>query len=129
LLAYQTAVPLLGVEIVGEEPSPPSPHSRQTGEGEQETVDSVLQSAKCKVFGVVSPQWQHQNNFIPDIPEKFFTTLLAEAKSQAFVNLKQQVNAREERKAQKGRIRLQSESYKINDGEFRFNRKVNYGRR
>jgi len=93
------------------------------------TVDSVLQSAKCKVFGVVSPQWQHQNNFIPDIPEKFFTTLLAEAKSQAFVNLKQQVNAREERKAQKGRIRLQSESYKINDGEFRFNRKVNYGRR
>ena len=93
------------------------------------TVDSVLQSAKCKVFGVVSPQWQHQNNFIPDIPEKFFTTLLAEAKSQAFVNLKQQVNAREERKAQKGRIRLQSESYKINDGEFRFNGKVNYGRR
>ncbi|MCA6480572.1 MAG: hypothetical protein IM557_08225 [Chitinophagaceae bacterium] len=93
------------------------------------TIDSILQSSKCKVFGVVSPQWQHENNCIPDIPEKFFTTLLAEAKSQAFVNLKQQVNAREERKAQKGRIRLQSESYKINDGEFKYNRKVNYGRR
>jgi hypothetical protein len=93
------------------------------------TVDSVLQPSKCKVFGVVVPQWQHENNFTPDIPEKFFSTLLAEAKSQSFVNLKQQVNAREERKAQKGRIRLQSESYKINDGEFKFNRKVNYGRR
>lgn len=93
------------------------------------TVDTILQPSKCKVFGVVSPQWQHENNFIPDIPEKFFTTLLAEAKSQAFVNLKQQVNAREERKAQKGRIRLQSESYKVNDGEFKFNRKVNYGRK
>ncbi len=43
LLAYQTPVPLLGVEIVGEEPSPPSPLARQTGEGEQETVGRVLQ--------------------------------------------------------------------------------------
>ena len=51
LLAYQTSVPLLGVEIVGE-PSPPSPTPlppsealapREAGEGEQETTGVVLQ--------------------------------------------------------------------------------------
>ena len=93
------------------------------------SVDNTLQTSKCKVYGVVSPTWVHEDSFVPDIPEKMFTTLLSEAKSQAFVNLKQQVNAREERKAQKGRIRLQSESFRIDDAEFKYNRKVNYGRR
>lgn len=92
-------------------------------------IDNTLQTSKCKVYGVVSPSWTHEDTFIPDIPEKMFTTLLSEAKSQAFVNLKQQVNAREERKAQKGRIRLQSESFRIEDAEFKYNTKVNYGRR
>jgi tetratricopeptide (TPR) repeat protein len=43
LLAYQTAVPLVGVEIVGEDSPIPSP-SPARGEGSKsETVDSVLQ--------------------------------------------------------------------------------------
>ncbi|MBU2005450.1 MAG: CHAT domain-containing protein, partial [Gammaproteobacteria bacterium] len=36
LLAYQTAVPLTGLEVLWEEPSPPNPLSRQAGEGGQD---------------------------------------------------------------------------------------------
>jgi hypothetical protein len=54
--------------------------------------------------------------------------LLAEAKSQAFVNLKQQSNAREERKATRGRMAMRNESWKNDNGEIKYNTKVNYGR-
>ena len=68
------------------------------------------------------------DNFVPNIPEKFFPTLLAEAKSQAFVNLKQQANAREERKATRGRMAMRNDSWKNEQGEVKFNTRVNYGR-
>jgi hypothetical protein len=77
----------------------------------------------------VAPSWQHTNTFIPDLPDKFFPTLLAEAKAQAFVNLKQQANVREERKAQRGRVIMRNESWRNENGEAKYNTRVNYGRR
>ena len=91
-------------------------------------VDNTLQQSKTKVFGVTAPSWAHADTFIPIMPEKFFPTLLAEAKAQAFVNLKQQSNAREERKAQKGKVVMQNEAWRNDQGETRYNSKVNYGR-
>ncbi len=92
-------------------------------------VDNTLQQSKCKVYGTVAPGWQHTNTFIPDLPEKFFPTLLAEAKAQAFVNLKQQANVREERKAQRGRVIMRNESWRNENGEAKYNTRVNYGRK
>lgn len=93
------------------------------------SADSTLQASKTVVFGVKAPTWTHTDTFIPTLPEKMFPTLLAEAKSQAFVNLKQQVNAREERKAQKGKVVFQNEAWRNENGEIRYNKLVNYGRR
>lgn len=98
-------------------------------DGYDSTVDTTLQGSKTKVYGVKEPTWTHTDGAYPDMPAKFFPTLLAEAKAQAFVNLKQQPNPREERKAQRGRVRMQNEHWKANDGEVKSNRKVNYGRK
>ena len=98
-------------------------------DGYESTVDTTLQASKSKVYVSTQPTWTHVDTFIPTIPEKFFPTLLAEAKSQAFANIKQQVNAREERKAQRGRTVMRNESWRNENGEAKYNRKVNYGRR
>lgn len=91
-------------------------------------VENTLVGSKTKVYGTVAPTWQHVDTFVPNLPDKFFPTLLAEAKSQAFANLKQQINAREESKAKKGKVTMRNESWRNENGEAKYNRKVNYGR-
>lgn len=93
------------------------------------TVESTLQQSKSKVYASIQPTWTHTDIFTPDIPEKMFQLLLAEAKAQAFVNLKQQTNAREERKAQRSRVIMRNEAWRNEYGETKYNRKVNYGRK
>lgn len=97
-------------------------------DGYNSTVDNTLQASKSVAYGTQQANWTHADNFVPAIPEKFFPTLLAEAKSQAFVNLKQQSNAREERKATRGRMAMRNDSWKNENGEVKYNTRVNYGR-
>ena len=97
-------------------------------DGYDKTVDNTLQASKSSAYGTQQASWTHMDNFVPAIPEKFFPTLLAEAKSQAFVNLKQQANAREERKATRGRMAMRNDSWKNEQGEVKYNSRVNYGR-
>jgi hypothetical protein len=97
-------------------------------DGYNSTVESTLVGAKTSVYATVAASWTHSDNFVPSIPEKFFPTLLAEAKSQAFVNLKQQANNREERKAQRGKNTMRNEAWRNENGEVKYNNKVNYGR-
>lgn len=98
-------------------------------DGYNATVESSLVAAKSIAYVSLAPTWQHVDSYIPNIPDKFFPTLLAEAKSQAFVNLKQQANAREERKAQRGRVIMRNEAWRNENGEIKYNNKVNYGRK
>jgi hypothetical protein len=90
---------------------------------------NTLQGSRSVVYGLKVAEWTHANTFIPDMPEKFFPTLLAEAKSAAFMNLKQLPNQKEERKAQRGRVMLRNEVWRNEAGEIKYNTKVNYGRR
>jgi hypothetical protein len=98
-------------------------------DGYNSAEDTTLQASKSSIYGTVQASWQQLDSFIPSIPEKFFPTLLAEAKSQAFINLKQQANAREERKATRGRMAMRNEAWRNENGEAKYNRKVNYGRK
>lgn len=93
------------------------------------SVDNTLQQSKSSVYGVKEATFTLSNVFTPDIPEKMFPLLLSEAKAQAFVNLKQQSNVREERKAQRARVALRNEAWRTEKGEPRFNTRVNYGRK
>lgn len=94
-----------------------------------QSVDTTLVSSKCQCYCVRVPTWTHVDTFVPDIPEKVFPTLLAEAKATCFLNIKQQANNKEEYKARKGRVRLQNEAWRVNDGEYKYNTNVNYGRK
>lgn len=98
-------------------------------DGYNSSVDTTLQASKSVLYGTKQATWTHVDSFIPNIPEKFFPTLLAEAKSQAFVNLKQQSNAREERKATRGRMAMRNEAWRNENGEIKYNTLVNYGRK
>jgi hypothetical protein len=98
-------------------------------DGYDASTDTTLQASKTAVYGVKSLAWTHEDSFVPALPDKFFPTLLAEAKAQAFVNLKQQSNVREERKAQRGRVIMQNESWRNEQGETKYNSRVSYGRK
>jgi len=91
--------------------------------------DTTLQTSKNVCFGTRVPTWTHTDGFTPDLPAKMFPTLLAECKSTAFINLKQQPNANEARKSQRGRNIFQNEAWRNNASEAKWNTKVNYGRK
>jgi hypothetical protein len=65
--------------------------------------DSILQSSKTQVFGYVEPEWQMENDFVPDMPNKAFSLLVAEAKSQAFIKLKEVFSQKDEQAATRQR--------------------------
>jgi hypothetical protein len=98
-------------------------------DGYNAAVDDTLHSSKSVCYGTIVPTWTHEDNFIPMFPAKMFPTYLAEVKSVSFLNLKQQANAKEERKAQRGRNTFQNESWRTEAGEYKYNTYVNYGRR
>lgn len=97
-------------------------------DGYNSSVDNTLQESKSVVYVVKTPQWSMLDTFVPDMPQKMFATWLADAKSSCYINMKQTANTKEERRAQKGRMVMQNESWRNEKGEARFNRKVNYGR-
>lgn len=91
--------------------------------------EATLQSSKAVAFGPKSLSWNMIDAFVPDIPEKMFVTLLAEAKAVAFVALKQQANMKAETQAKRGRTRLQSQNFRIKQARTTTNGKINYGRK
>jgi len=93
------------------------------------STDTTLQTSKNTCFGTRVPTWTHEDSFTPDLPAKMFPTLLAESKSTSFINLKQQPNANEARKAQRGRNIMQNEAWRNNVGQAKWNMRVNYGRK
>lgn len=55
-------------------------------------VDDTIQASKIQAQAYVMPDWVHADDAIPDLPAEAFTALLEEAKSRAFVKLKQQTD-------------------------------------
>lgn len=98
-------------------------------DGIDKAVDTTLLQAKSQAYALKSAVWTHDDEFVPDLPDKFFPTLLAESKATCFLNLKQQGNQREERRAQRGRVMLRNESWRNEQGEVRYNTLINYGRK
>jgi len=53
------------------------------------TVDTTLQASKTQARGYVTPDFEMENDFVPDLPEKAFSALIEEAKSRCMIRLKQ----------------------------------------
>lgn len=91
-------------------------------------VDTTLQANKSQVLLLRNPTWEVTNTFIPELPNKMFPMLLADAKGSCFLNLKQVDNKKEERKAQRLKIRMAKESVRNDQAEDKYNTSVNFGR-
>ena len=98
-------------------------------DGRDSDTDTTLQESKAVMYGIVIPSWTHTDGFIPTLPEKMFPTLLADAKSTAFLVLKQQANPKEEAFAKAGRARAQHSAYRANHATHATNTGVDFGRK
>ena len=88
-------------------------------------VDDTLKKSKTRCIAYMLPSWERTNESIPDLPAEAFPALLAEAKSTAFVALKQMVNQKAEQKAGRQQRWLSRKAWSIEGGV----RYEDYGRK
>ena len=79
-------------------------------------VDSTLQKSKTQCLAYIEPTWVHADTAIPDLPIEAFPALLEEAKSTAFMALKQTANQKAEQKAGRQSRWLSRKAWAANGG-------------
>jgi hypothetical protein len=88
------------------------------------TVDTTLQNSQTQCWGKRSIAFTLSDTFTPDLPVQMFTYLLNEAKSAAFLTLKQMANQKAEQISVSQRRRMSQDAFKIEKGI----KYPNYGR-
>lgn len=88
-------------------------------------VDDTLKSSKTQCLAYVHPTWERLNESIPNLPSEAFPALLEEAKSTAFVTLKQAVNQKAEQKSARQQRWLSRKAWNLEGGV----RYEDYGRK
>lgn len=76
-------------------------------DGFDSTQDSTLQASKSMAYGQIKPTWENTDEFIPILNDEQFPLLLNEAKSLAFLELKQVAHPLAEREIKRGRSAVQ----------------------
>lgn len=90
-----------------------------------ESVDDTLQKQKTQAIAFMSPEWSMEDTFVPDLPADGFAGLIEEAKSTAFVVLKQEANQKAEQKAARQARWMARKAWRTHGGV----RYDNYGRK
>lgn len=88
-------------------------------------VETFLKTAKNQCYGKIYPTVSQTDAFYFDLPMDSFSFLLNEAKSVAFITLKQQQNPKAEQHAVTQRRRMSQQAWKLRNGI----RYPNYGRK
>lgn len=79
-------------------------------------VEDTLQTSKTQCLAYMEPKWVHTDDAVPDLPSEAFAALEEEAKSTAFVNLKQMANQKAEQKASRQNRWLARKAWRANGG-------------
>lgn len=88
-------------------------------------IDSTLQENKTQCFGKVQPTFTLEDDFIPDLPVQMFPYFINEAKSTAFLVVKQMPNQKAEQHSVSQRRRMSQDAWRLTKGIQR----PDYGRR
>lgn len=92
------------------------------------TEDTTLQGNKTHCYGMRVPSFSRTDSFIPDFQPRQFSLYFNEAKSQAFVELKQVQNAKSEQRARRGWVHAHRTMSQTPPGDIK-PWKPNYGRK
>lgn len=76
-------------------------------------IQMTLTGGKTKCYGSIVPVFTRTDTFVPPFDNKHFTILLNEAKSQAWMELKQTQNAKAEQRARRGWVNADRNKSKI----------------
>lgn len=76
-------------------------------------VESTLQASKTVAGGQEEPTFTIADAFTPELDANLFPYLLAESKAVAFANLKQTVNAKQERISREQKVRHQNQRHRF----------------
>jgi len=79
-------------------------------------VETTLRKSKTQCIAYVFDEWVHEDSAIPIIPMDAFSALLEEAKSTAFMNVKQMPNQKAEQKASRQQRWLSRKSWRAKGG-------------
>lgn len=88
-------------------------------------LDDALKASKTQIHAVMFPTFQLVDDYVPEIPVEAFSSLLAESKSVAFVEVKQVANQKAEQEAVRQRTWLSRKEWSLQGGV----RYPNFGRR
>ena len=80
------------------------------------TVDTTLQASKVQAKAYMTPTWTMEDDYVPDFPAEAFSNLVEEAKSTAFLVLKQMPNGKAEANAQRQARWLSRKSWSAKGG-------------
>lgn len=72
-------------------------------------LETFLTASRTVAYGIIDPTFTFTDTFTPDLDVRQYSLLLNEAKSQAFVELKQTANAKADNRARRLMIKTQSE--------------------
>ncbi|HET8689300.1 MAG TPA: hypothetical protein VFM18_22030 [Methanosarcina sp.] len=79
-------------------------------------VETTLKKAKSQAILYKQCEWEHTDDYIPDLPDEAFSLLEEEAKSTAFLALKQMANQKAEQKAGRQNRWLARKAWKAKGG-------------
>lgn len=79
-------------------------------------IENHVQQGKSQGHGKRAVSFTLSDNFIPDLPIQMFSYLLNEAKSTAFLTLKQMANPKAEQISVSQRRRMSQEAWKLKNG-------------
>lgn len=88
-------------------------------------VEDTLQSSKTQCLAYINPSWTHTDSAVPNLPVEAFPALVEEAKSTAFLALKQVANQKAEQKASRQQRWLSRKAWSAHGGI----QKDDYGRK
>jgi hypothetical protein len=80
------------------------------------TVDDTLQTSKTQVRAYVTPIFQMDDDYIPDLPEEAFTFLIEEAKSKAAYKIAQKPDQKAEQESKRQNQWLSRKDWRVSGG-------------
>jgi hypothetical protein len=87
-------------------------------------IENTIQACKIQSLAYFMPKFEYDNDWIAPLPDEAFVALLEEAKSRAFLALKQQANQKAEQEAARQQAWLSRKQWRVKGGV----RYENYGR-